>query len=622
MSREWERGADVNFILVPKDTEDCFVQDLPQSDDRIDRGSEIFFRVREGQAADCKTLDNMGNPACLGRAFFPGDSDALRELLIYTKVEEDDELDLTVLHELGHILGFVHEYNRFVQTDTEDTNCAPTSRWRGVTGGDPLSVMQYPQCDASELNEQSKTLSTLDRVGISHLYNLPRAGQTTFSSSTQSAGMQDILWHIVTEDKFELWRPLAVPNPGLEIEFDITRACYDGSSDCDEPIISRYRRPIPIRATKNNVSDILFYGPRQVEDFLVITPTDDIPFDPGILLKQVSGLFDNPLIGSFINPIDNPQGTRQQIFWVNPGLQPDPTWVFTPQGTHTSFNTYDDANGADASTRDFRSLVGLWAPGQGSGLPFSQVLWYRESDLTFHLTFQDTNLSTFDEMTNIPQSRLCGLVPGRQYVALHGNFDLDVPQIPEQQEIIWYAPRNNGETLLWHNIEGMLDGDPCETVSTTTLFAPSVDPDFVPQYKPVVGDFNGDHIDDIFWYRSNVDGDAFQVNDDRVWLLSDPEFPNGITVTTVNIQGDFTPVVGSFNIDVGGTHCEDILWHAPHTAIEDIEPTGEIDPVIFTGESPLWKSNCDGTFTSLQAEPTPILAYPVGYDPRQGRISP
>jgi hypothetical protein len=161
----------------------------------------------------------------------------------------------------------------------------------------------------------------------------------------------------------------------------------------------------------------------------------------------------------------------------------------------------------------------------------------------------------------------------------------------------------------------------CPDVSS---FAPSIGQRYIPQYKPVVGDFNGDGVDDIFWYRPNLPDDEDQVDDDRVWLLMSSDFPTGITVVPANIAGDFTPIVGNFDITSTSAECEDILWFAPHTAFQSMDPTDGDDDELADerGESPLWKSDCDGTFTTLESQPTPNLAYPVGYDPRQGRTAP
>ncbi len=74
--------------------------------------------------------------------------------------------------------------------------------------------------------------------------------------------------------------------------------------------------------------------------------------------------------------------------------------------------------------------------------------------------------------------------------------------------------------------------------------------------KPLVGDFNGDGADDVLWYGRGL-------NPDSLWFNSpvDPDTPDGhldsFTITPVAINGNYTPVVGDFNGDL----IDDVFWY-------------------------------------------------------------
>jgi hypothetical protein len=71
-------------------------------------------------------------------------------------------------------------------------------------------------------------------------------------------------------------------------------------------------------------------------------------------------------------------------------------------------------------------------------------------------------------------------------------------------------------------------------------------------YQPLVGDFNGDHRADIFWYGP---GAAF----DRLWLgLANGKFAG----RAVSVTRSYQPLVGDFN----GDHRADIFWYGAGTA--------------------------------------------------------
>jgi len=82
-------------------------------------------------------------------------------------------------------------------------------------------------------------------------------------------------------------------------------------------------------------------------------------------------------------------------------------------------------------------------------------------------------------------------------------------------------------------------------------------------YTPLVGDFDGNDVDDTFWYAP---GSA----PDYLWTFS----PDGRhTSKAMAVGGTFRPVVGDFGFD----GVDDILWYAPGSATDtlwDFEQTG------------------------------------------------
>ena len=201
---------------------------------------------------------------------------------------------------------------------------------------------------------------------------------------------------------------------------------------------------------------------------------------------------------------------------------------------------------------------------------------------------QDFNQQSFIEVSvNLG----CYLIDSQEYIPLQGNFDTDA-----QLELLWYSPTDNVH-VLWHDIDGMLSGFalPCEPYASMYSIS-SVTTEDVEAAKPSVGDFNGDRIDDVFWYLPGQ----------SLVSLFGPGEPLEVLHISMFAPVDATPIVGDFN----GDKCEDILWYLPH-------PSGAIGT---RGQSPVWRSLCDGNFVEeVSSVSTPGQAYPIGYNPRRGR---
>ncbi len=109
------------------------------------------------------------------------------------------------------------------------------------------------------------------------------------------------------------------------------------------------------------------------------------------------------------------------------------------------------------------------------------------------------------------------------------------------------------------------------------------------EYRPFVGDFDGDGVDDILWYRMF---DEIEGGPSVIWYFDEV---GGHQAEAFTIHRDYSPYVADFDQD----GCTDILWYRPD------EPLNE---------SPLWRCvpgerdfSCDPPVTP------PDEGYPIGY---------
>ncbi len=142
----WEAVANVNFIHLTQYDSNCTASQ-----------TGVVFDVRQVSTGG----------SYLARAFFPNASRSGRNILIdSTAFGSTSPFPLAGLlrHELGHVLGFVHEYVRVTTS-----GCSG-----GSTGTCPLtvydrdSIMHYPQCGGSA--NSGLNFSTLDQQGARAYY--------------------------------------------------------------------------------------------------------------------------------------------------------------------------------------------------------------------------------------------------------------------------------------------------------------------------------------------------------------------------------------------------------------------------------------------------------------------
>lgn len=129
----------------------------------------------------------------------------------------------------------------------------------------------------------------------------------------------------------------------------------------------------------------------------------------------------------------------------------------------------------------------------------------------------------------------------------------------------------------------------------------------VPDGRPLVGDFDGNGAADVLWYpsvttcRCEVPSAASAT--DHLWRRPSSQ-ASSFGVTTLNIKGEYAPVVGRFSHD--GDPRDDILWIGQYDLCCSA-PTDRPDS--------LWEGRSSGGFTaSKQSFPSAGGGFVMGHD--------
>jgi hypothetical protein len=179
-AHKWEMAADVDFIHLSQFDGNCGAA-----------GENVEFRVGTFQNEDPCDVDPHGDvmedplaggscttPArYVAEAFAPDWEKGKRELRVntYFLAGTSDQYELamgSLLHELGHILGFRHEHIRRPQTNGF---CIESEPWEALTSDDPDSVMNYGGTCGGNRNRSQ--LSALDRQGVQAVYGPRPSGR-------------------------------------------------------------------------------------------------------------------------------------------------------------------------------------------------------------------------------------------------------------------------------------------------------------------------------------------------------------------------------------------------------------------------------------------------------------
>lgn len=227
------------------------------------------------------------------------------------------------------------------------------------------------------------------------------------------------------------------------------------------------------------------------------------------LSLSVSGTY-TPLVGNFEGD------ATPDILWYAPGSATDWMWRGLGSGTFAKHplaqqigGTYTPIVGDFVS--DARPEVLWYAPGSGA-----DALWNFAND---EITSYPISISGTYTPHVIPDSRW-GPGGGRR------------------EKILWLTPGTGGDSL-WQ-----FTGPTGQHTSTTLSVAGSP--------IPVIGDFDGNTINDILWYRPGAEPE-------QLWSALDP-YGNYIS-SAFQVTGTYTPVVGDFTpfLDT----IDDIVWYAP-----------------------------------------------------------
>ncbi|WP_165703878.1 FG-GAP repeat domain-containing protein, partial [Enhygromyxa salina] len=144
-------------------------------------------------------------------------------------------------------------------------------------------------------------------------------------------------------------------------------------------------------------------------------------------------------------------------------------------------------------------------------------------------------------------------------------------------DIFWYSA-GDGADLMWWS-QGDADG----------IFFAASSAQVAHDYRPFVGDFDANGIDDILWFAAYAE--TVHVTS-KIWYFTEDET---YTSRVLSTHRDYSPYVADFDDD----GCSDILWYKPD------------DPNL---ESPLWR--CLPNDLDFACEPpltTPAGTYPVGF---------
>ncbi|MCX4241838.1 hypothetical protein [Paraliomyxa miuraensis] len=534
---EWERVTGANFVHIVAD-------DTPGASPHVSPGppgvsilrpqcavgTKAYFGVFTHPTGDVQALTNPVPQAWADPELEPlGGGVLTRSILLNSgliNVFDDDVLRGLLRHELGHVMGFIHEEVHMPDLDDDDCH---TSDPRPLTPVDPHSIMTTPGCSA--FSDDAEILTHRDRLSAFFLHHTPRPRFETrvptmgYRFGGAIGGGAEILWHTEGATEGILWRPQVVagvlsfveePFPYSPPELTPPGGWYPNQSEI----------VIPLRLGAPSSMSLLFHGPGPDVDDLVVFNTGGtataVPWSHDGFAVPVVGRFDGSDLGRDVVYLYQPGTEDSAVLSADDGV----VSVVTEVQQQTAF------------------AYPLAAPYRGTTLP-DDILWFDPVAGRFISWRLGSGLLEVVEITRIDQGEL-GLVPGENIPAI-GDFNGD-----GRADIMWQGVSN--QAAGFQEIEDVL----WLSQSTPDAIAFATVPKAVGRsHRPFVGDFDGDGNDDIFWHRSwgmTAEGpSAFTTGPSFIWYF---DAMGGHETETFVLDGDYSPYVGDFDAD----GCHDVAW--------------------------------------------------------------
>ena len=531
---EWERVTGANFVhVVADDTPELTAHVVIQENLQFARpdckpGTNAYFGVFGHNSGLTQGVANATPQAWNDPALDPlGGGVLARSVLLNSNIIAsvgNATLLLVLRHELGHMMGFIHEEAN-LEVDDDCTEPDP----RPVTPLDSTSVMGTPDClglaDAHHLSHR-------DRLSAFFLHHTPRA---RFETSTPSTGYRysgviasgaEILWHSEGSTEGVLWRP-QLGDDGVTFVAEP----FPYSSPVPPPPGGWYPNEsevvIPLQLTDDpGTFDLLFHGPGpDVADLAVLnsgTATSVVPYPNDAFSVPVVGRFDADDLG------------RDVVYLYQPGSQDSVALAASGDGF--------------AVVTDVPQQPGfaypLAAPYRGPGFP-DDIVWLDPQQAEVETWRLGAGVMTLAAASSSSQGAL-GLANGENIPAI-GDFNGD-----------------GRADIMWHGVANLPAGLPeivdvlwlSQSTATELQFA-TVPKQVGHSYRPFVGDFDADGIDDIFWHRSggltSLGPSAWHTGPSFVWYF---DSTGGHEAKPFAVGGDHSPYVGDFD----GDGCHDIAW--------------------------------------------------------------